>query len=148
MTQMCKPAFLTPEPIVQFCNDDRDCVLLTEIRFRDSNCRTWIAHKDKVTDGASIPQCLWFLIGGPYEGHHRDGALCHDDAYGDAPAAQQSLWLATFSHDRACADRMMYQASRTKGTPWWKAALIYLGLRFGGGLAWQGHAKENAAKVA
>lgn len=141
------PRFECEEPIVQFLPDGRNCRLVSRIVFYDSTGKCWVAEPGKETDGASIPRSLWALIGGPYEGRHRDGALLHDDAYSEAPANETSLVAADLSPARKAADRMLYEASRAKGTAWWKAWLIYHGVRLGGAFAWRGHARRNAAFV-
>jgi hypothetical protein len=150
------PMFLTDEPIVQFLPDGRNCVLLSEIKFRDSKGKVWTAKKGKVTDGASIPTPLWFWLGGPYEGPHRDGALLHDEAYGEAPASEATFYRSDKSIGRKDADRMLYEATlckvkdivnpvrRVRG--YIHAFFIYHGLRIGGAWAWLGHAKENKEK--
>lgn len=132
------------EPRTEWLHDGRGMRLCDDLRFRDSTGRLWIAHSGMVTDGASIPSVLWPIIGGPFEGEHRDGAVLHDAAYGDAPAAEAGYWAATRSEARAAADLMLYEACLARGTAKWRAWAIYRGLRIGGGLAWRAHAQANA----
>jgi hypothetical protein len=139
-----EPHFETEEPIVRFLRDGRNCVLMSEIRFVDSFGVTWIAEAGKRTDGASIPRPLWALIGGPYEGCHRDGALLHDDAYSEAPADETGYWTADLSERRRMADRMLWEAAIVGGSPRWTAFLIHQGVRLGGAFAWRSHARSNA----
>jgi hypothetical protein len=141
------PHFVSEEPVVRFLGDGRNCVLMSEIRFVDGNGREWIAEIGKQTDGASIPRPLWPMIGGPYEGRHRDGALLHDDAYAEAPAAEAGFWTADLSPERRAADVMLYQASVVRGTPRWRAWLIYQGVRIGGAFAWRDHARRKVAPL-
>lgn len=160
---MSTPRFFGDEPLVRFMPDGRNVILESVLSFYDSKGTLWQAHPGKITDGASIPQLLWFWIGGPYEGLHRDAAILHDEAYGDAPAAQASLEAAQESRERARADRMIHEgtlcrieerwAASTLWKPlrwiWYaheraKARAIYIGLRLGGAAAWYGHARENA----
>ena len=56
----------------------RDMKLLSDFVFIDSRGRSWIAEKDRVVNGASIPQFLWSIVGGPYEGKYRYASIVHD----------------------------------------------------------------------
>ena len=38
----------------------------------------WPVPAGTVTDGASIPQVFWSVIGGPFEGAYRNAAVIHD----------------------------------------------------------------------
>jgi uncharacterized protein DUF1353 len=157
------PEFLTGNPRVDFLPDGINVILRSDIVFRDSTGRIWIANDGKRSDGASIPQILWPWLGGPYNGFHRDGALLHDDAgYLFAPATEATYWAALWSKERAAADRMIWEATVVriqqacdpkivehpltvprKSHEYAKANAIYQGLRFGGWKAWADHAREN-----
>jgi len=142
--------------MVEFLPDGVNVILCSDIRFYDSLGRIWSAFSGKRSDGASIPRLLWFWLGGPYNGFHRDGALLHDDAaYLFAPANEVTFFTALFSSERGAADRMIREATIVRidqaKLNWFcrdwevsKADAIYLGLRIGGWLAWMDHAKQNA----
>lgn len=138
------PHFDCEPPRVELLSDGRNVrVVDRDIRFIDSRGITWIAPVGTETDGASIPRFLWPIIGGPFEGTHRDGAILHDAAYSLAPACDFSFWLADRSILRAAADQMLYEAARARKCSIWKARAINHGVRLGGAFAWKGHANEN-----
>lgn len=144
---MTPPYFDCPEPCVQFCSDGRNVrVIARDVVFYDSVGICWTAHVGRETDGASIPALLWPLIGGPYEGEHRDGAILHDEAYANAQVVERDTWLAIRSPFRAAADRMLREASITRGTSRWKAWAIWAGVRLGGWVAWREHARQNGGQ--
>lgn len=64
-------------PSVQLLEDGRRLKLLADFKFKDRDGRDWMAPKDWVVDGASIPQALW-ILGGPLEGKYRDASIIHD----------------------------------------------------------------------
>lgn len=75
-----------------------------------------------VTDFASVPRLpIAFLLAGD-EGHA--AAVLHD-------------WLYT-AHicTRAEADEVFLEALEIGGEPWWRRNLMWLGVRVGGGSAW------------
>lgn len=156
---MSQPYFDCPNPLVEFLPDGVRCLLRSEIRFRDSTGRWWIAEpRERVEDafdGASIPRPLHSILGGPYNGFHRDAALLHDDAYCEAPAVESGFWQADGSRERRAADVMLYEATivrvRQANLPWHrrsreyvKARVVYDGVRLGGAFAWRNHARVNA----
>jgi hypothetical protein len=73
-----------------------------------------------VTDLCSQPQATMSLLGECAQ----EPSVPHDYAY------------STHCMTRATADRMLYEACRVTGIPRWKAALIYAGVRVGGGSRW------------
>lgn len=46
--------------------------------FQDPNGLEWVAPKDEVVDGASIPWYAWSLVGGPFSGNYLNAAIIHD----------------------------------------------------------------------
>jgi hypothetical protein len=80
----------------------------------------WQAEKGLVTDGASIPQILWSIVGGPYEGPYRRAAIIHD-FYCDR---KYRSWERVH--------RVFYDAMLTGGVGPLKAKLMYYAVwRFG-----------------
>jgi hypothetical protein len=73
-----------------------------------------------VTDLCSQPQLTMSLLGECAQ----EPSVPHDYAY------------STHCMARASADRMLYEACLSTGVPRWKAALIYAGVRVGGGSHW------------
>jgi len=88
----------------------------------------------RVTDGASIPQALWSL-GFPPDGSWLQAAGGHDECYksrGFEPADR----TRPSAYDRAACDQLLDEMMTALGTPPWKRALIYQGVRLGGGVGW------------
>lgn len=84
-----------------------------------------------ITDFYSIPRWLplaYALLSGERKGP----ALVHDFGY------QTHMW------GRATTDSLLLEAMRASSVPSWKAWPIYLGVRAGGFVAWQDHARRGA----
>jgi hypothetical protein len=105
---------LSPNP------DGLHMKLLRDYSFVDSKGQNWPVPSGMTTDGASIPQVFWSLVGGPYEGKYRNAAIIHD-WYCDV---RTRPW-----HD---VDRMFYEAMLTSGVDDTKAKIMYLAVVFGG----------------
>jgi len=60
--------------------DHRRMRLLASLAYIDPHNVRWDAPSGWVIDGASIPQCFWSIIGGPYEGNYRNASVIHDVA--------------------------------------------------------------------
>jgi hypothetical protein len=56
----------------------RTWTVLRDLRFTDPDGTVWITLKGDKTDGASIPQALWTLVGSPFTGTYVRAALIHD----------------------------------------------------------------------
>jgi hypothetical protein len=97
----------------EWLSDGRNMVALEPFTYRDAANVDWTAPRGTVTDGASIPQAFWSLIGGPYEGAYRDAALLHDYQC----CVKQRPWRAVH--------RMFYEAMLARGEAQWRAKLMY-----------------------
>ena len=75
------------------------------------------------SNGASIPRIplLWTIIGHPWDGDYRDGAVLHDLLYRNL--------VAEGAMKKIVADQMFYDAIRELGCPEWKAQLMYQAVR-------------------
>lgn len=73
-----------------------------------------------VTDLASVPQFALSLLG----------------EIAQMPAVPHDFIYNKHTVGRATADKMLYEACLLTGVPKWKAALIYAGVRVGGGSHW------------
>jgi hypothetical protein len=58
--------------------DGRNFELVEPFGYIDPKGVRWQAEKGLVTDGASIPQVFWSIVGGPYEGRYRRASIIHD----------------------------------------------------------------------
>jgi hypothetical protein len=66
--------------VAKWEDDGRFMTLIDTVKYIDPSGVEWIALAGSKTDGASIPQIAWTLVGGPYEGKHRKAAVFHDVA--------------------------------------------------------------------
>jgi hypothetical protein len=60
--------------------DGRNMQLTQTFVYVDPRGKEWVAPKDSVVNGASIPGSLWSTVGGPYEGQYRSASVVHDVA--------------------------------------------------------------------
>jgi len=102
--------------------EDRKMQLLKEFFFVDPSSKKWLAPKDSVVDGASIPRALWTAVGSPYTGDYRRASVVHDVACVDAGQDKKK---------RRAADRMFFHACRAGGCSIWQSTVLYLGVRIG-----------------
>uniref|UniRef100_UPI003B3A58F5 DUF1353 domain-containing protein n=1 Tax=Rhodopseudomonas sp. TaxID=1078 RepID=UPI003B3A58F5 len=102
-------------------NDDgRTFRLLSPYGYRDRACELWLVPAQATIDGASIPQMLWSLLGGPFEGKYRNASVIHD-------------WFC----DRRNmpweqVHRIFYEAMLTSGVDEVKAKLMYFAVYYKG----------------
>jgi hypothetical protein len=76
-TPRCSARF-KGDVVAKWLKDGRNMSLVEPLEFVSSDCRRWVAPKGAVTDGASIPQFFWTVLGGPYEDKYREAAVIHD----------------------------------------------------------------------
>ena len=129
---------MTPQP------DGRNFRLDCDFRFHDANCIVWLAKSGMITDGASIPQFAWSIIGGPFEGKYRDGAFIHDSGYqnvGDICYLADGTRLRPAT--RAQVDSMFLEAMLFRDVGWIKAQIMWAAVRSFGWTCW----KTNRAKM-
>lgn len=93
--------------------------LLSEISFRDSKNKKWIAPKDSVIDGASIPKFFWRFIGSPFVGHYRRASVIHD------------VYCVIKTRPRKETNRVFYEMMLCDNVPKFKAKLMYWAVQVG-----------------
>ena len=64
--------------VAEWLPDGRTMRLVQPFEFIDADGRRWPVPIGVVVDGASIPQFLWSMIGGPFEGLYRPASVVHD----------------------------------------------------------------------
>ena len=64
--------------ITSWDGNGRDMRLEQPFKFIDPEGKSWPVPKGTVVDGASIPQFLWSVIGGPFSGKYRYASVIHD----------------------------------------------------------------------
>ena len=87
----------------EWLDDGRRMRLVADFGFVQPDSTVWIAPKDSIIDGASIPRVFWSFIGGPFEGRYRNASVVHDVAC----VVKNRPWRQVH--------RMFYLATRTGG---------------------------------
>ena len=103
----------TAEPVAAFLDDGRTVRLKEDFAYVDRGGKTWIAPKDTVVDGASIPAVFWSAVGGPFEGQYRNASIVHD------------IECDRMKEPWEKVHRMFYEACRCGGVAEDRAALLY-----------------------
>jgi hypothetical protein len=106
---------------VNLLSDGRNAIMLKALTFTDVRGVAWTAPVGEKSDGASIPQVFWSVIGGPWEGKYRFAALVHDH-------------YCDFHDGRRWQDvhRMFYEASVAGGTDPLLAKILYAAVYYFG----------------
>jgi len=105
---------------VEFLPDGRRVKLIEPFAYIDYEAERWSVPSGAIVDGASIPQPLWGVVGGPFEGAYRDASVIHD-------------WYC----DRRIrpwkrVHRVFYEAMLTSGVSKSRAKLMYAAVYWGG----------------
>ena len=105
---------------VRGSGDEKRMKLLDDVVYVDPQGKKWVAQKGYETDGASIPQVFWSIIGGSFDGQYREAAVIHD-------------WYC-FSKIEPWRDvhRIFYYANRAAGVSEIKSKILYMAVRVGG----------------
>lgn len=114
---------------VEWLECGRRMALLHPFRYVDDKGLEWNVPAGYVTDGASIPQFLWGVAGGPFSGKYRKAAVVHD-VYCDNRARS---WEATHL--------MFWQAMLCAGVGEGKAEMLYRAVYLHGP-RWDEHGKD------
>jgi Protein of unknown function (DUF1353) len=98
---------------IELLRDGRLVKLLEDARYIDPCGTEWDAPAGSIVNGASIPQVVWSLVGGPFEGKYRDASVIHDVAC----ESKSRHW--TLAHEA------FYFAMLARETPQWQAKIMY-----------------------
>ena len=104
--------------------DGRNMQLTQRFAYIDARGKEWVAPKDSVVNGASIPGFLWSTIGGPYEGQYRHASVVHDVACEEMTSKWEDV------------HNMFYEACRCGGVSETKAKTMYYAV-YNFGPRWQ-----------
>lgn len=107
-------------PRVEFLNGKGQGKLLRDFVYIDPYKRPWLAMKQDEINGASIPQVLWSVLGGPFEGRYLNASVVHDTAC----VRKTERWEDVH--------RMFYMACRCSGVGEKQGKLLYAGVYHGG----------------
>ena len=87
--------------------------LLSDFSYTDPEGVKWLAPKDSIVNGASIPSQLWGILGGPFAGKYRDASVIHDVA---CVQRNRPWWIV---------HKAFYNAMRASGVSSSLAKLMY-----------------------
>lgn len=110
----------TGELVLRPLDDGRLMETVLAFGFLDADGYHWSVPVGTTTDGASIPQALWSLTKGPYEGKYRKAAVVHD------------YYCSVRSADWKAVHLMFYRAMLVAGVSLVRAKLMYVAVYFGG----------------
>lgn len=106
--------------ILEPLKDGRRMAVAQDFSFVDSKQKVWPVPKGTHVDGASIPQPLWSVMGGPFEGKYRDASVIHD------------YHCSTRLHPHREVHRVFYDAMRASGVSTLRAKVMYAAVYFAG----------------
>jgi hypothetical protein len=110
--------------------DGRLMQLIEPYAFVDPAQKTWAVPKGAKVDGASIPQILWTLIGGPFEGKYRNASVIHD------------FYCDTRTEPWQAVHRVFFHGMRTAGVSAFRAKAMYAAV-YHAGPRWTDAAIDN-----
>jgi hypothetical protein len=93
---------------------DRDVKLDQDFGFEDSGGLVWIAKKNAIVNGASIPQIFWSTFGSPFIGDYRRASVLHD------------YYCEVRTRPSAATHLMFYEACLAGGVGPVKAKTMYI----------------------
>ena len=115
--------FTTQTPPAFIPDGDRyqtACELTVAIGNVPGTVHVVIIPRGYIFDGASIPRCLWSLIGSPFEPDLMQAACVHDWYCEHTTGCYQS---------RVIGDAVFFYLLTRAGVPRWRRVLMYLGVR-------------------
>ena len=95
-------------------------LLLKPFGYKDASGVEWSVPAGFISDGASIPDWLWTLLGGPYSGPYRDAAVIHD------------FYCREKVRPWEAVHKVFLEAALTRGTSETLANTMYAGILLGG----------------
>jgi hypothetical protein len=95
-------------------------LLLKPFGYTDSNGVAWNVPEGFISDGASIPEWLWLVLGGPFSGPYRDAAVIHD------------YYCSQKSRKWEDVHKVFLEAALNRGTAEDLAKTLYAGVLLGG----------------
>ena len=98
------------------------------IEFVDARPSKWLAPKNTLTDGASIPTIFLAAVGNPRSKEFINAATMHDAYCGIGNESLPQYHSETWQN----VHRMFYDALRVSGTPPNKAKIMYAAVYLGG----------------
>lgn len=122
------PVKLQPEGVKLASRKATFFPTVSQLDFVDARANRWIAPKDTLTDGASIPDIFISIIGNPTSAEFKNAATMHDAYCGigneDGARYHTDNWEKVH--------RMFYDGLRAGGTPAIKAKIMFSAVYLGG----------------
>ena len=97
--------------------------------------RCIIVKRGFVTDGASIPKWLWWLVGSPFTGNYTNAAIIHDALY------------ASEAVNKSFADTMFLKIMEMDGVGWFRRNAMYLAVDMFGHHVWDTHTADSVKEA-
>jgi len=115
-------------------NEGRSFMLFDDFKVLMGNT-TYTAPRGTLTDGASIPRILWRVIGSPFVGRYRKGAVMHDAIYRGA-AKINLIPISISPISRKEADQLFLRMMKDSGVSWMRRHMMYRAVRMFGASSW------------
>ena len=133
----------TGKPQFEFLDEGRRMKLLCDYGYVDGAGIEWPVKEGATVDGASIPQLLWGIVGGPFEQAYRNASVVHDWYCAIRTRPWESVHRMFFeamldSHVSPGKAKLMYLAVRYAGPRWSDMDVANTNLATGGGLTARG----------
>lgn len=122
--------FLNTAKVEWIKGEPRDMMLLSDLRYVDTDGFIWTAEEGAIINGASIPRVLWSVMGSPFVGFYREPSAMHDAYY-------KSRIM-----DKYDVDKMFYEAMQENGVSHIKADLMYQAVKMTGA-DWEEYDNRN-----
>lgn len=108
------------EAVLKIGPGHREMTLTQPFAYIDPANSRWNVPAKTVVDGASIPQALWSIVGGPYEGPYRQASVIHD------------YFCVTKTRPWKAVHRMFFHAMLAEGASVKRANMMYYAVYVGG----------------
>ena len=113
-------------------SNGRDDVLLTELRFLDTDGTLYRVPPEAGTDGGSTPRIVWLIPGFEPTGKHWFDWILHDGGYrGTLEVWRDGAWVPA-NLSRLQCDQLLDRALTIRGMGQFKRAIVYRVLRVEG----------------
>jgi Protein of unknown function (DUF1353) len=107
-------------PKSEWLDDGNKMKLLEDFTYKDRRKKPWMAPRESIVDGASIPRILWTMVGAPLNGEYRNASIVHDVECDLKREESDAVHL------------MFYEGCRCGGVGETKAKLLYAAVYYFG----------------
>ncbi len=121
--------------VVTETDNPREWELVEPLAYSSDSLGELEVHVGFVTDFASIPQPMWWLIAP--SGRHTRAAVLHDWLYAHRPIVTRRRAGGTSRVTRSESDREFHRAMYATGVPRWRCLVMHVAVRLAGWLVWR-----------